>query len=86
MKKIIYDFGANIGDNLNYYLKKADLTVAVEANPSLIALMQDKFKDSIENGTLILLNYVLNTEDSTDPVPFYIHKKYNVLSQFSPPY
>jgi len=33
MKRIIYDFGANTGNDIPYYLKKADVVVAVEANP-----------------------------------------------------
>jgi predicted RNA methylase len=43
MKKIIYDFGANTGGSIPYYLKKADVVVAVEANPQLCAIMEDKF-------------------------------------------
>jgi hypothetical protein len=31
--KIIYDLGANNGDDIPYYLLKADTVVAVEANP-----------------------------------------------------
>ena len=33
--KIIYDIGANNGDDIGYYLKKADQVIAVEANPDL---------------------------------------------------
>ncbi len=42
-KKIIYDFGANNGDDIPYYLKKAELVVAVEANPSLCQKIEERF-------------------------------------------
>jgi hypothetical protein len=34
-RKVIHDIGANNGDDIPYYLKKADIVVAVEADPVL---------------------------------------------------
>ena len=34
--KIIFDIGCNEGQNLKYFLKKADVVVGIEANPYLI--------------------------------------------------
>ena len=34
--KIIFDFGANQGQNLNYFLEKADIVIACEANSNLV--------------------------------------------------
>ena len=39
-KKVIIDFGANKGQNINYYLLKADIVVCVEANPKLVKEIQ----------------------------------------------
>jgi hypothetical protein len=50
MKKIIYDFGANNGDNIQYYLLKSDLLVAIEANPELCDFIRKKFKQEIDNS------------------------------------
>ena len=44
MKKIIYDFGANNGDNIEYYLLKSDLVIAVEANPELCDFIKKNLK------------------------------------------
>jgi hypothetical protein len=41
-KTVIYDFGANNGDDIPYYLKKAELVVAVEANPSLCQKIEER--------------------------------------------
>ena len=85
MKKIIFDFGANNGDDIPYYLKKADLVVAVEANPVLAALITDRFPKEIASGRLIVENCVLNCDEATGEVAFYIHTSNHVLSQFPRP-
>jgi FkbM family methyltransferase len=66
--KIIYDFGANNGDDIPYYLTKADKVVAIEANPQLADLIKDRFKD---NSRVIVENCaaVTNYERTID---FYI--------------
>ena len=43
--KIIYDLGANNGDDIPYYLTKADKVVAVEANPELANHIKKRFKN-----------------------------------------
>ena len=40
---VIYDFGANKGQNLKYYLSKKCKVVAIEANPELCLQIQKKF-------------------------------------------
>lgn len=84
-KRIIYDIGANNGDDIPYYLEKADLVIAVEANPKLCKRIREKFKSQILNKELIVCNCVLLKEEQSGNVPFYIHKEIDVLSQFLPP-
>ena len=83
--KIIYDFGANKGTNLPYYLKKADIVVAVEANPSLCQEIRERFATEIAAGRLFVENYVLTADDSSAEVFFYICRLHHVLSQFPQP-
>ena len=84
-KKIIYDFGANNGDDIPYYLKKAELVVAVEANPSLCRKIEERFSTAMQEGRLRVENCVL-VADGTDPeVYFYLHKRKHVLGQFPEP-
>jgi len=84
-KKIIYDFGSNNGDDIPYYLLKSDLVIAVEANPVLCDQIKNRFKEQIANGNLIVENCVLNVEQSSDQIAFYIHKIHHVLSQLPRP-
>jgi FkbM family methyltransferase len=82
-KKIVYDFGAHNGSNIDYYLLKFDKVIAVEANPLLISEMNIKFKKEIDQEKLVLVNCVVSSSD--DIVNFYIHKHNSVLSQFPVP-
>lgn len=83
--KIIYDFGANNGDDVPYYLKKADLVVAVEANPALCVKIQERFQSAIAEGRLRVENCVLVAEGDAAEVDFYLHKRHHVLGQFPRP-
>lgn len=85
MKKIIYDIGANNGDDVAYYLKKCDVVVAVEANPLLCRQIEQRFPAAIKNESLIVINCVVTTDSTQSEVVFYIHKTNHVLSQFPPP-
>jgi FkbM family methyltransferase len=82
---IIYDFGANNGDDIPYYLKKAELVVAVEANPSLCQEMEERFSAAIQQGKLRIENCVVVGADEDSQVYFYLHRYNHVLSQFPEP-
>lgn len=85
MMKVIYDLGANNGDDLPYYLQKSDLVVAVEANPALCDLLRSRFSRAIDAGRLSVENCVIDVGQSSSSVPFFIHKSNHVLSQFPRP-
>lgn len=84
-RKIIYDFGANNGDDLPYYLKKADLVVAVEANPTLCRQIEERFSAEIQEGRLRVENCVVVDQGNDPEVYFYVHKRHHVLGQFPEP-
>jgi hypothetical protein len=84
-KKIIYDIGSNNGDDIPYYLMKADLVVAVEANPELCNQIRNRFATAIADGKLIVENIVVDIADGADSVPFYVHTSNHTLSQFTRP-
>jgi FkbM family methyltransferase len=89
-KSLIFDIGANNGDDLGYYLRKAEVVVAVEANPVLAEEIRLRYRSEIAAGALYVENAALTTsaEDSArdgQSVPFYIHRKSHVLSQFPRP-
>jgi FkbM family methyltransferase len=71
--KIIYDIGSNKGDNLDYYLKKADKVIAIEADPNLAKVISMRFFEHIVNGRLVVENCIV-TVNEDGVVPFYLGK------------
>jgi FkbM family methyltransferase len=83
--RIVYDIGANNGDDISYYLLRADRVVAVEANPQLCELISSRFASEIASGRLIVENCVVTDAQGAGEVEFFVHKEMHVLSQLSPP-
>jgi FkbM family methyltransferase len=84
MKRIIYDFGANNGNDIPYYLRKSDMVVAVEANPILCESIRSRFDYELGTGQLHVENCVITDGIETD-VDFYIYKRAHGGSQFPKP-
>lgn len=84
-KTVIYDFGANAGGNIPYYLEKADLVVAVEANPALCRAIEERFPAEVAAGRLVIENVVVVAERGLTQTPFFVHRTTNVLSQLPRP-
>ena len=76
----IYDFGSNNGDDIPYYLLKADKVVAVEANPSLAEIIAQRFSKEISEGRVIVENVAVTEFESREPIRFFVHLKNHVLS------
>lgn len=72
--RIFWDLGAFDGCNLHYYLKKADLVVAVEGNSVLCEIINDKFRREIQEGNLVLENRILVAEKLNEKQTFYVNK------------
>ena len=76
---VIYDLGANAGNNLPYYLSRARKVVAVEANPLLVRRILHDFSLEIASGRLVVCGCVLAPYSSSS-VPFYVHRRDSHLS------
>jgi len=83
--KYIYNFGANIGEDIPYYLKKGDVVIAVEANPILCREIRERFHNEINQSRLFVENCVLTSDQYYGEVPFYLHKQSHIISQFPKP-
>jgi len=51
---LIFDIGANNGDDTAAYLTRGYNVVAVEANPSLCVELRARFQPELESGRLTL--------------------------------
>ena len=82
--KVIFDIGANKGQNLSYFLDKADIVVAIEANINLVKQIKSDFKQFIDNKKLIVENVALIDDENVKNIDFYISKESDVLSTLYP--
>lgn len=71
MKELIYDIGFHKGEDTLFYLLKGHKVVAVDADIELIEEGKRSFKEYIDNGRLILLNYAITNESNKD-INFFI--------------
>ena len=84
--KIIFDIGSNNGDDIPYYLAKAEKVIAVEANSSLCKLIAKRFGPAIDQGKLVIENRAITNqeeeeeEEEEEEADFFIHKQHHVLS------
>ena len=64
-KDLIFDVGADTGDDTAYYLFKGYRVVAVEPNPLSAAGLRERFSKEIAAGRLILLELAIATTEGT---------------------
>lgn len=85
--KTIFDIGSNNGDDIPYYLLKADRVVAFEANPVLCRSIETAFADAIGSGRLVVENGIICADKDARgaKAEFYINKRAHVWSQFPRP-
>ncbi len=83
--RVIYDLGANNGDDIPYYLLKADLVVGVEASPALAAELRQRFAVEIAADRVRIENCALTVDPAVAEVPFFLHRANHLLSQLPRP-
>lgn len=76
---LIFDIGANNGDDTGFYLAKGFRVIAVEADPALCRHMETRFADNIAAGTLKVENVGVAGTDGT--LDFYVNS-YSEWSSF----
>ncbi len=67
---LIFDLGMHNGDDTAYYLAGGHRVLAVEANPTLCALAQARFREAIDAGRLTILNRAI--ADTSADSTFYL--------------
>lgn len=76
---LIFDIGANNGDDTAFYLAKGFRVVAVEADPALCDALADRFAAEITSGVLTIENVGVADADGT--LDFYVNS-HNEWSSF----
>lgn len=60
MQKLIYDVGMHKGEDTDFYLKKGFDVVGVEADPTLVLGLRERFADEIRTGRLKIVAKAIN--------------------------
>jgi FkbM family methyltransferase len=68
---LIYDLGMNNGDDTGFYLGRGFEVVAVEANPSLCQLAEERFAEAIAAGRLTIVKAAIGDHDGE--VTFHVN-------------
>jgi FkbM family methyltransferase len=81
---LVFDIGANHGEDTGFYLGKGFRCVAVEANPLIAERLRERFAPEIDAGRLTLLNCGVWSERST--LTFYVNERNDHWSSFDRSY
>lgn len=76
----MYDVGVYNGDDTAYYLFKGYRVLGIEADPTLMPLLRDRFAADIAQGRLTLLNVALAPDRKR--APFWICEGYSLWNSF----
>lgn len=77
---LVYDVGANNGDDSAYYLTKGCRVVAIDANPDMCACLRDRFRPEIEQGRMIVIN--VGVSDVSGELEFHVNRSRPAISTF----
>lgn len=80
----VFDVGAGYGQNVNYYLRKSDRVIAVEAHPVSAQRMRQTFANAISIGRLIVVEAAV-TPFATEACTFYVHTSKPEISRLVRP-
>lgn len=70
---LIYDLGAHIGQDSEFYLKKGFTVVAVEANPTLCDRLKHRFRREIAEGRYVLVEKAVG--ERFGKVRFFVNER-----------
>jgi FkbM family methyltransferase len=60
---LIYDIGLHKGEDTAFYLAKGFRVVAIEADPDLVRLCRDRFREELSRGQLVLIEGAVAATD-----------------------
>jgi FkbM family methyltransferase len=81
-KDLVFDVGAHVGDDSDFYLKLGFRVVAVEANPGLAAGLRQRFAAEIDSGRYVLVDKAIGS--GHEPIKFFVNRKTSVWGTADP--
>jgi len=78
--RLIFDIGANHGEDSEHYLAQGYRVLAVEANPSLAGELKEKFANQIREGEMVILDVGIGPHPGA--LDFFINESNDEHSSF----
>lgn len=76
--QLIYDVGAHLGEDTDFYLKKGFKVVAIEANPALAKQLRERFQPYFSDASLVLIDSAIAENAGEEEVSFYVNQSLSV--------
>jgi FkbM family methyltransferase len=73
---LIFDVGAHKGEDTAFYLSKGFRVIAIEANPNFCRVIEDRFREAVSDGSLVILNTAIAQHEGT--IEFFVNEKKSV--------
>jgi FkbM family methyltransferase len=80
--QLIYDVGAHLGEDTDFYLRKGFTVVAIEANPVLAKKLRERFRSKLSDGSLSVIEAAI--AENPGEVDFYVNKSKSVWGTIRP--
>jgi FkbM family methyltransferase len=80
--QLIYDVGAHLGEDADFYLRKGFKVVAIEANPVLAERLRERFRSNLSEGSLFIVDAAI--AENPGEVDFYINQSNSVWGTIRP--
>jgi FkbM family methyltransferase len=80
--QLIYDLGAHLGEDTDFYLKKGFKTVAIEADPVLAERLRERFRSNLSDGSLVVIEAAI--AENAGEVGFYVNQSNSVWGTIRP--
>jgi FkbM family methyltransferase len=81
-EQLIYDVGAHLGEDTDFYLKKGFRVVAIEANPVLAEKLRERFRSNLADGSLVVVSAAI--AENAGEVNFYVSQCLSIWGTIRP--
>ena len=79
---LIYDVGAHLGEDTDFYLRKGFKVVAIEANPFLAERLRERFRLNLSGGSLSLVDAAI--AETAGEVDFFVNESQSIWGTIRP--
>src|SRR5512135_375772 len=79
---LVFDVGAHVGEDSDFYLALGYRVVAIEANPELVERLTKRFDQQIQQGRYVVVPNAIGESD--EQITFYVNKRRSIWSTTNP--